>query len=136
MMGAITTALGFVTGGSATRLAATLLAGVALGGWAGWQVQDWRQGRQDAQRIERQARDTLRGIERGKQAADTYTTGESHAEPARKEIVRTVEKIVTRPVYLRDCLDSDGLQQLRAAIATGAPAGGAAAALPTAQPAQ
>ena len=131
----IATALGFLTGGNATRLAATLLAGVALGGWAGWQVQDWRQGRQDAQRIERQARDTLRSIERGQQAADTYTTEQTHAEPTRKEIVRAVEKIVTRPVYLRDCLDSDGLQQLRAAISTGAPAGGAAAALPTAQPA-
>ena len=134
-MAMIAAALGFLTGGSATRLAATLLAGVVLGGWAGWQVQDWRHGRQDAQRIERQARDTLRNIERGQQAADTYTTGEAHAEPARKEIVRTVEKIVTRPVYLRDCLDSDGLHQLRAAIATGAPAGGSAAALPAAQPA-
>lgn len=136
MIRIITTALGFLTGGSATRLAATLLAGVALGGWAGWQVQDWRQGRQDAQRIERQARDTLRSIERGQRSADTYTTGESDAQPARKEIVRTVEKIVTRPVYLRDCLDADGLHQLRTAIATGAPAGGAAATLPTAQPTQ
>lgn len=128
-------ALGFVTGGSATRLAATMMAGVAIGGLAGWQVQDWRQGRQDAQRIERQARDTLRNIERGQQAADTYTTEQTHAEPTRKEIVRTVEKIVTRPVYLRDCLDADGLQQLRTAISTSAPAGGAAATLPTAQPA-
>jgi hypothetical protein len=132
----IAAALGFLTGGSATRLAATLLAGVALGGWAGWQVQDWRHGRQDAQRIERQARDTLRGIERGQQAADTYTTGESNAQPARKEIVRTVEKIVTRPVYLGICLDPDGLQQLRAAIDTGAPAGGAAAAVPNPEPAE
>ena len=132
----IAAALGFVTGGSATRLAATLLAGVALGGWAGWQVQDWRQGRIDAQRIERQARDTLRSIERGQQAADTYTTGESNAQPARKEIVRTVEKIVTRPVYRNVCLDADGLQQLRAAISTGAPASGAAAALPSAEPAE
>lgn len=129
-------ALGFVTGGNVTRLAATLLAGVALGGWSGWQVQDWRHSRQDAQRIERQARDTLRGIERGQQAADTYTTEQTHAQPARSEIVRTVEKIVTRPVYRNVCLDADGLHQLRAAIATGAPAGGAAATLPTTQPAQ
>jgi hypothetical protein len=134
MIRIITTALGFLTGGSATRLAATLLAGVVLGGWSAWQVQDWRHGRQDAQRIERQARDTLRSIERGQRSADTYTTGESDAQPARKEIVRTVEKIVTRPVYRNVCLDADGLQQLRAAIATGAPAGGAAAAVPAAEP--
>lgn len=131
----IAAALGFLTGGNVTRLAATLLAGVALGGWAGWQVQDWRHARQDAQRTERQARDTLLAIERGQQAADTYTTEQTHAEPARKEIVRTVEKIVTRPVYRNVCLDDDGLHQLRTAIATGAPAGGAAAALPAAQPA-
>jgi uncharacterized protein YcfJ len=130
----IDAALGFLTGGSATRLAATLLAGVVLGGWAGWQVQDWRHGRIDAQRIERQARDTLRNIERGQQAADAYTTGEVNAQPARKEIVRTVEKIVTRPVYRNVCLDADGLQQLRAAISTGAPASGAAAAVPTVEP--
>jgi len=132
----IAAALGFVTGGSATRLAATLLAGVALGGWAGWQVQDWRHGRIDAQRIERQARDTLRNIERGQQAADTYNLEQTHAQPALKEIVRTVEKIVTRPVYRNVCLDADGLQQLRAAISTSAPAGGAAATLPSPEPAE
>ena len=126
----IAAALGWLTGGSATRTMATLLAGVAFGGWAGWQVQDWRHGRQDAQRIERQARDTLRNIERGQQSADTYTTEQTHAEPARKEIVRTVEKIVARPVYRNVCFDDDGLQQLRAAIAAGAPASGAAARLP------
>jgi hypothetical protein len=132
----IAAALGFLTGGNVTRLAATLLAGVAFGGWAGWQVQDWRHGRQDAQRIERQARDTLRNIERGQQAADTYTTEQTHATPARKEIIRTVEKIVTRPVYRNVCLDADGLQQLRAAISTSAPAGGAAATLPSPEPAE
>ena len=131
----IAAAIQFVTGGSAARLVATLLVGVAAGTTAGWQVQGWRQGRSDAQRIERQARDTLRTIERGQQAADTYTTGESNAQPARAEIVRTVEKIVTRPVYLGTCLDADGLQQLRAAISTGAPASGAAATLPTPEPA-
>lgn len=119
MIRIITTALGFLTGGSATRLAATLLAGVVLGGWSAWQVQDWRHGRQDAQRIERQARDTLRSIERGQRSADTYTTGESDAQPARKEIVRTVEKIVTRPVYVRECLDEDGLVLLNRAINVG-----------------
>jgi hypothetical protein len=131
----IRTALQFASGGSVTRLAATLLTGLALGGWAGWQVQDWRHGRADAQRIERQARDTLRSIERGQQAANTYTQEQTHAQPAQKTIIRTVERIVTRPVYLRDCIDDDGLQQLRAAIATGAPPGDPAAALPTAEPA-
>lgn len=126
----IARAIGFVTGGSATRLVATLLVGVAAGTTLGWQVQGWRQGRADAQRIERQARDTLRNIERGQQAADTYTQEQAHAQPTRQQITRTVERIVSRPVYRNVCLDADGLQQLRAAIAAGAPPGGAAAPLP------
>lgn len=131
----IARAIGFLTGGSAARLVATLLVGVAAGTTLGWQVQGWRHGRTDAQRIERQARDTLRNIERGQNAADTYTEEQAHAQPTRQQITRTVERIVTRPVYRNVCLDADGLQQLGAAISAGAPAGGAAAALPTAGPA-
>lgn len=127
----IATAIGFVTGGNVTRLTATLLVGIAAGTTLGWQVQGWRHGRLDAQRIERQARDTLRAIERGQQAADTYTQEQAHAQPARQQIVRNVETIITRPVYRNVCLDADGLQQLGAAIAAGAPPGGAAAPLPT-----
>lgn len=126
----IARSIGFVTGGSAARLVSTLLVGVAAGTTLGWQVQGWRHGRLDAQRIERQARDTLRNIERGQQAADTYTQEQAHAQPTRQQITRTVERIVTRPVYRNVCLDADGLQQLGAAIATGAPPGSAAAPVP------
>jgi hypothetical protein len=126
----ITTALGFITGGNVTRLAATTLIAFAAGGWSGWTAKSWQTGRQDAQRIERQARDILRQIERGQTAADTYTQEQQDAEPTRQAITRTVEKIVQRPVYRNVCLDTDGLQQLGAAIHTGAPAGGAAAPVP------
>jgi hypothetical protein len=134
MFSLVTTALGFFTGGSFTRLFATALVVGSMAGWAGWTAKSWQTGRQDAQRIERQARDTLRQIERAQQAADTFTQEQQNAEPTRQTIVRTVEKIVQRPVYRNVCLDADGLQQLGAAIATGAPAGGAAAPLPTPQP--
>jgi hypothetical protein len=127
----ITTALGFVTGGSVTRLAATALVGFSLGGYSGWTAKSWQTGRQDAQRIERQARDILRQVERGQQAADTYTQEQQDADPIRQTIVRTVEKIVQRPVYRNVCIDDDGLQQLGDAIHTGAPAGGAAAPMPS-----
>ena len=127
----IAAAIQFFTGGSVTRLAATLLAGLAIGATGGWQVQGWRLGKLDGQRIERQARDTLRSIERGQQAADVYTQEQTRAQPTRHQITRTAERIVTRDVYLRDCFDDDGLQQLRAAIAAGAPTSDAAEAVPT-----
>ncbi|MBS3998466.1 MAG: hypothetical protein KGZ67_14230 [Hydrogenophaga sp.] len=115
---------------TAARLVLMLLIGLAIGATAGWQVQGWRQGRIDAQRIERQARDTLRNIERGQQAADTYTQEQAHVQPTRQQITRTVERIVTRDVYRNVCFDDGGMRELRAAIATGAPSGGAAEALP------
>jgi hypothetical protein len=127
----IGTALGFLTGGNVTRLFATALVVGGMAGWAGWTAKSWQTGRQDAKRIERQARDTLRQIERAQQAADTFTQEQNNAEPTRQTIVRTVEKIVQRPVYRNVCLDADGLQQLGAAIHTGAPAGGAAAPMPS-----
>jgi hypothetical protein len=131
MMKAIAAVFGFITGGNFTRLFTTTLIGFAVGGWSGWTAKSWQTGRQDAQRIERQARDILRQVERGQQAADTYTQEQQDADPIRQTIVRTVEKIVQRPVYRNVCLDADGLQQLGAAIHTGAPAGGAAAPMPS-----
>lgn len=54
----ITTALSFLTGGNVTRLAATLLVGVALGGWGAWKVQNWRH----AELARHQAEQTLKAI--------------------------------------------------------------------------
>lgn len=118
---ALSTAAGFITGGSATRLAATLLAGVALGGWAGWQVQGWRQGNLRAQAIEQQARDTLRQIERRDGASTTYQTEQAHADKTHTAIRERVRVINAQPAAAGQCLDDDGLRTLGAAIDNGAP---------------
>jgi hypothetical protein len=126
-------ALSFLTGGSVTRLAATLLAGVALGGWGAWQVQGWRAGHNQAQQIERQARDTLRQVERGNTASTTYQTEQADAEKVHTKIVERVRVINARPVGAVQCLDADGLRELGAAIDNGAPAAaGSSAILPAA----
>lgn len=132
---ALSTAAGFITGGSATRLAATLLAGVALGGWAGWQVQGWRQGNLRAQAIEQQARDTLRQVENRDRASTTYQTGEAHADKTHTQIRERVRVINARPAAAGQCLDDDGLRELEAAIANGAlPAAGLGGPVPAAGP--
>jgi hypothetical protein len=136
----ITPALAYYATRTAARWIPLALAGAALAATGiAWQAERAAHAHtraQHAAQAERQARDTLRQIERGQQAADTYTKEQTHARPAQKTITRTVERIVTRPVYRNVCLDDDGLQQLRAAIATGAPPSDPAAALPTAEPAE
>lgn len=132
----IRAALGFVTGGSATRLAATLLAGVALGGWAGWQVQAWRHDSQRTQAIEQQARDTVRQVENRDRASTTYQTQEAHADKIQIQIRERVRVIAASPAGAVQCLTDDGLRALAAAIDNGAPAatGGLGLALPTPDP--
>lgn len=132
----IRAALGFVTGGSATRLAATLLAGVALGGWAGWQVQAWRHDSQRTQAIEQQARDTVRQVENRDRASTTYQTGEAHADKIQIQIRERVRVINAQPAAAGQCLDDDGLRELGAAINNGAPpAAGPGSTVPAAGPA-
>ncbi len=129
-------ALGWLTGGSVTRLAATLLTGVALGGWAGWQVQGWRQGSLRAQVIEQQARDTLRQVENRDRASTTYQTGEAHADKTHTEIRERVRVINAQPAAAGQCLTDDGLRELDAAIDNGAPpAAGSGGPVPAAGPA-
>lgn len=117
----IANALGWLTGGSATRLAATLLAGVALGGWSGWHVQGWRQGHLRAQAIEQQARDTLRQVENRDRASTPYQTGEAHADKIQIQIRERVRVINAQPAAAGQCLTDDGLRELGAAIDNNAP---------------
>lgn len=128
----LSTAAGFITGGSA----ATLLAGVALGGWAGWQVQAWRYDSQRTQAIEQQARDTLRQVENRDRASTTYQTGEAHAQQVHVQIRERVRVINAGPAGAVQCLTDDGLRELAAAIDNGAPpAAGPGGAVPAAGPA-
>lgn len=136
MIGALSTAAGFITGGSATRLAATLLAGVALGGWAGWCVQGWRQGSLRADAIEQQARDTVRQVENRDRASTTYQREEAHADKIQIQIRERVRVINAQPAAAGQCLDDDGLRELGAAIDNGAPpAAGPGSTVPTTGPA-
>lgn len=119
---AISTALGFVTGGSAARLVVTIAAGVAFGGWAGWQVQGWRVDHNRAAQIEQAARDTLRQIERRDGASATYQQEQTHADKNHTQIIERVRAVNARPAARVQCLTADGLRLLSEAIDNGAPA--------------
>jgi uncharacterized protein HemX len=135
MIGAL---FAFVSGGSATRLAATVLAGVALGGWGAWQVQGWRHEAQRSQAVQQQAADTLRQWNNRDRASATYQTEQASATQTHTQIIERVRIINARPAAAVQCLDADGLQQLGAAIDNGAPttAAGSGADVPTPVPAR
>lgn len=126
-------AITWITGGSATRVAAVLLVGVAAGGWAGWQVQGWRHGHLRAQAVQQQARDQLRQVENQYRASAAYQTEQDHAEQQHIKIVERVRVINAGPAGAVQCLTDDGLRALAAAIDNGSPAaGGLGLALPAA----
>jgi len=78
-MNPITAAVGFITGGSATRLAATLLAGLALGGWAGWQLQGWRLGLQATAEAVERGKATVRQLDRAAETTAQLQETKDHA---------------------------------------------------------
>ena len=110
----IRTALGWVTGGSTTRLAATLLVGIAMGGTLAHQVHRAINDRAEVQR----QRETLRAIEAAQ--AETIRLQEVADEANRRAAERT-------QVHQRAAAGARAeLDRLRNAIATpggaGAPA--------------
>ncbi len=133
----IATALGWLTGGSFTRLAATGLVFYALGAWSGWQVQGWRQGALRAQTVEQQARDQVRQVENRDRASAAYQTGEAHADKTHAQIRERVRNINAAPAAAGQCLDADGMRELGAAIDNGAPpAAGSGGTVPATGPAR
>lgn len=97
-------------------LVGVVVTAVAFG--AGWKVHAWKTGAERAAELQAQQRDQLRRMERADAAAVRHETNRAALAQDREVITREVERIVERPVY-RDgvCLDDDGLQQLRAALA-------------------
>lgn len=118
-MPALAAAIAWVTGGSVTRLAATLLAGIAIGGWGAWQVQSWRQASADLAR-ERAAHEQHLRNERTAHGASTDYQKEASRDRIRYRTIREeVEKIVERPVYIGPaavCLDADGVRAVNDAL--------------------
>lgn len=96
--------------------------GLVIGGTSIWRVQEWRHDSIDKERIEA-AQETERL--RARVADKTSEKHEVFKEKERvvyKTITETVDKIVERPVYRNLCLDTDGLQQLNAAVTGTLPA--------------
>lgn len=122
-----------------THLAAALIAASAAA-FGTWQIQEWRYGSKEAERLEAVARDRMRAEKNIDTAAVGHEKDNGRIRTVTKTVTREVERIVREPYYVDSgagCFDADGLRILSDAIAKHAdPASVTPRAVPAAKPAR
>ena len=96
--------------------AATALVALAVGFGGGWKTQGWRWDASEKQRIEQEAKERQKQLDRAHTASTTFEDNRTTNETRYRTVTVTLEKVVERPVYLSACFDSDGLRILNAQI--------------------
>lgn len=97
--------------------AATALVALAVGFGGGWKTQGWRWDAAEKQRIEQEAKERQKQLDRAHTASTTFENKRSTNETRYRTVTVTLEKVVEHPVYLQSCLDDDGLRILNGQIA-------------------
>lgn len=100
-----------------TMLYAIVIAAVLAFGSA-WQIQDWRQGAKEAERLEQQQKDAKRQIDIADKAAGGYEVDRVRTKTEFLTITEKVDHVIQSPVYRDVCFDADGLRALADATAT------------------
>jgi hypothetical protein len=96
--------------------AAVGIAALAIGFAGAWKTQEWRHTAARVDAVERAAKDTFRNVERQDSAVGDYTKDRENAKVIYRKIFVEVDKIVERPGYAAQCIDSDGLRILYDAL--------------------
>lgn len=109
-----------------------ILGAFVVGLAGGWKVQDWRHGYLEAQRLEQAREDRARREKTVDSAAAGHEADKRSIRTEFITITQEVERVVEAPFYAagQQCLDDDGLRQLRAAVGAAAAAGEPARAVP------
>jgi len=97
-----------------------------------WQVQEWRYGAKEADRLEAVKRDRMIAEKKIDGAAVGFEKDKGAERTKFITITQEVERVIEKPFYVASelCLDDDGLQQLNAARAPAAAASEPARAVP------
>ena len=114
-------------------ISAAVAGAVGLG--TGWQVQAWRHGAAEKERIEAEA-EARRNDEKRAAAQSSQYEGQRAKQQVQRIVIREeVERVVDRPVYLdRECLDADGVRLVNTASGAATAAGKPDAAVPRTAP--
>lgn len=110
--------------------AVTALVAASLAFGAAWKTQNWRYASKELERQRVEARDQVKKIERGDEAATKHEGFKAKEEVRYVTRTKEVERIVERPVYRNICIDADGLRILNDEIAGREPASEPAPAVP------
>jgi hypothetical protein len=103
----------------------------AVGLGTGWQVQAWRQGAAEKERIEVEAETRRMDEKRASAQSSQYEDQRAKQQVQRIVIREEVERVIDRPVYLDlECLDADGVRLVNAAGGAATVAGKPDPALP------
>lgn len=113
-----------------------LAACLAAGFGAGWQVQAWRWGSADAERLAAQVQQAQQQAVQVDVAASSNEATKERIRVQFQTIYRDVDRVVEKPVYRDVCLDDDGMRVLRSAIGGADPASEPAPAVPGSGPAR
>ena len=98
--------------------AAIALIALSVGSVGAWRLQSWRYAAKDAQRIEAQAERDRNDRKAAQSASEGFEHDKAKTAIKYRTITKEVEKIVERPIYLRECFDNSGLQLVRDALGT------------------
>lgn len=112
-------------------LTGALVLSVACFG-SGWKVRAWKADADDRVAIEQSARDAQRRAEHADTAAVGYEVAKATQDVRERVVIKEVVRVVSKPVYLRECLDDDGLRILAEDVHSRTAPGGAAPAVPAA----
>jgi len=97
--------------------AAILIAGLLGGFTSAWKVQAWRHDAAEFARAQVEARDRVKKIERGDEAAAKHEGFKAKEDVRYVTITKRVDRVVKEPVYRNICLPPAGLQLANDAIA-------------------
>lgn len=109
---------------------ATALVAAGAAALGAWQVQEWRYGAQEAERLEMVAKEQFRRADRIDTASVGHERDKAEIVTEFVEIIREVDRVVEKPVYRDMCLDDDGMRVLSDAINGPDPASKPAGAVP------
>lgn len=111
-----------------THVGAAALGAVVAGSTA-WQVQDWRFGAKEGERLQAVREQAARNERVADKGAAAHEADRARIRKEFITITQEVERVVEKPVYRNVCLDDDGLRILERAITGESAAGEPASAL-------
>ena len=90
----------------------TFLFGLGIG----WTVNDWKRDADAKERIEQEAKKKDKKANTAHVASTGFEAKRTANEVRYHTVTVTLEKVVDRPVYLNQCMDSEGLSALNQQI--------------------